>query len=165
MLVDHLPIEPHDVVADIGAGTGYFAFRMAPRVPDGKVYAVDIQQEMLDIVVERMGNNGTQNVEPILSTEKSINLPDNTVDLVLYVDVYHELSYPYEMMQSVYRALKTGGKVILVEYRAEDPSVPIKPLHKMSEQQARKELEAAGFVWKETKDFLPQQHFIVFEKP
>ena len=165
LLVENLPLEADDVVADIGAGTGYFVFRMAPRVPEGKVYAVDIQPEMLEIITKRMAETGVQNVETIRSTEMSTNLPDSTVDVVLYVDVYHELSYPYEMMQSVYNALKPGGKVILIEYRAEDPTVPIKPLHKMSEAQARKELEAAGFTWVETKDFLPQQHFLVFEKP
>ena len=165
LLVENLPLEADDVVADIGAGTGYFSFRMAARVPDGKVYAVDIQQEMLDIITERMANNGTQNVETIRGAVESTNLPENTIDLALFVDVYHEFSHPYEMMESVVTALKPGGKVILIEYRAEDPSVPIKPLHKMSEAQAKKELEAIGLTWKETKDFLPQQHFLVFEKP
>lgn len=165
LLVEHLPLEADDVVADIGAGTGYFSFRMADRVPEGTVYAVDIQQEMLDIITERVANNGAQNVETIRGTVESTNLPENTIDLALFVDVYHEFSHPHEMMESVFTALKPGGKVILIEYRAEDPSVPIKPLHKMSEAQARKELEAVGLTWKETKDFLPQQHFLVFEKP
>lgn len=165
LLIENLPLEPDDVIADIGAGTGYFTFPMAERVPEGKVYAVDIQQEMLDIITERMKANGAQNVEPIKGTIQSTNLPESAVDLVLFVDVYHEVSHPYELMESVVNALKPGGKVILIEYRAEDPSVPIKRLHKMSQEQAKKEMAAVGLEWIETKDFLPQQHFLVFEKP
>lgn len=165
LLIANLPLDADDVIADIGAGTGYFTFPMAERVPEGKVYAVDIQQEMLDIVTERMKANGTQNVETVKGTIESTNLPERGVDLVLFVDVYHEVSHPFELMESVFKALKPGGKVILIEYRAEDPTVPIKPLHKMSEEQARKEMDAVGLRWVETKDFLPQQHFLVFEKP
>ncbi len=164
LLVENLPLEPVDVVADIGAGTGYFAFRMADRVPEGKVLAVDIQQEMLDIMAGRIEDAGIQNVELIRGDVDDPNLPADSVDLVLMVDVYHEFSHPYEMMQGIVQALKPGGNVVLVEYRAEDPSVPIKPLHKMSEAQARKEMEAAGLTWVETKNMLPQQHFMVFEK-
>ena len=164
-LVAELPLEPDDVVADIGAGTGYFAFRMAPRVPDGKVLAVDIQQEMLDVMAVRKERSVTQNIELIKGEIADPNLPDDSVDLILMVDVYHEFEYPYEMGQAMVKSLKKGGKVVLIEYRAEDPSVPIKPLHKMSQRQAISEMEAAGLNWVETRDFLPQQHFMVFEKP
>ena len=164
LLVENLPLDENDVIADIGAGTGYFTFPMAKRVPEGKVLAVDIQQEMLDIISNRKTNTGISNVEVVQNTIDDPNLPDSTLDLVLMVDVYHEFSHPYEMMTGVVRALKPGGKVVLIEYRAEDPSVPIKPLHKMSEAQSRKEMEAVGLTWVETKDFLPQQHFMVFEK-
>ena len=165
LLVENLPLMDDAVVADIGAGTGYFAFRIAQRVPNGKVLAVDIQQEMLDIIAERKKNTGVTNIELIRGTIESPNLPANAVDLVLIVDVYHEMSHPYEVMTGVVESLKPGGKVILIEYRAEDPTVPIKRLHKMSQAQAKKEMEAVGLAWKETKDFLPQQHFLVFEKP
>lgn len=164
-LVEELPLEPDDVVADIGAGTGYFAFRMAPRVPEGKVLAVDIQQEMLDVMAARIERGNVQNVALIRGAENSPNLPADSVDLILMVDVYHEFAYPYEMGQGMVGALKTGGKIVLIEYRAEDPSVPIKPLHKMTQKQAIAEMEAAGLTWVETRDFLPQQHFMVFEKP
>ncbi len=164
-LVAALPLDADDVVADIGAGTGYFTFRMAPRVPQGKVLAVDIQQEMLDVMAARIERGNVQNVALVKGNESNPNLPADSVDLILMVDVYHELSYPYEMGQAMAAALKQGGKFVLIEYRGEDPSVPIKPLHKMTEKQARKEMEAAGLRWVETRDFLPQQHFMVFEKP
>ncbi|MEM8484988.1 MAG: methyltransferase domain-containing protein [Bacteroidota bacterium] len=164
-LVSALPLEEDDVVADIGAGTGYFTFRMAPRVPQGKVLAVDIQQEMLDVMAARIERGNVQNVALIQGSETSPNLPADSMDLILMVDVYHELAYPYEMGQAMVRALNQGGKFVLIEYRGEDPRVPIKPLHKMTEAQARKEMEAAGLRWVETRDFLPQQHFMVFEKP
>lgn len=153
-LVALLPLEEDDVVADIGAGTGYFTFRMAQRVPEGKVLAVDIQQEMLDVMAARIERGNVQNVELIQGAENSPNLPADSVDLILMVDVYHELSYPYEMGQKMVSALKPGGKLVLIEYRAEDPSVPIKPLHKMSEKQAKEEMEAIGLRWVETKKFL-----------
>ena len=163
-LVEALPLPSNAVVADIGAGTGYFTFQIAQRVPNGTVYAVDIQQEMLDIMAARMQDMGITNVQLVKGDEQTPNLPEGVLDLVLFVDVYHELAYPYEMITNLIKSLKVGGKLILVEYRGEDPRVPIKPLHKMTEKQARKEMEAAGLVWVETLDLLPQQHFMVFER-
>ena len=164
-LIAMLPVKPGDVVADLGAGTGYFSLPIARRIPDGRVLAVDLQPEMLAIVKEKARMEGVENVELVLATERDPNLPESTVQWVLIVDAYHEFSYPREVMQGVVRGLAPGGRVYLVEYRAEDPSVPIKRLHKMSEKQARKELEAVGLRWVETLDALPQQHVLVFEKP
>ncbi|MFK7848812.1 MAG: class I SAM-dependent methyltransferase [Rhodothermales bacterium] len=164
-LVAKLPLNASDVVADIGAGTGYFTFRMAQRVPQGKVLAVDIQQEMLDVMTRRIEQAGISNVDLIKGQADNPNLPANTVDLILLVDVYHEFAYPFEMKQGMLSALKPGGKIVLIEYRGEDRNVPIKPLHKMTQRQARAEMEAAGLTWVETLDFLPQQHFMIFEKP
>jgi ubiquinone/menaquinone biosynthesis C-methylase UbiE len=165
LLVDNLPLEEDDVVADVGAGTGYFSFRIAPSVPGGEVLAVDIQPEMLAIVRERAEEAGIDNVRGIRGSVTDPNLPDAGVDLALIVDAYHEFSHPREMALALRRALRPGGRLILVEYRAEDPSVPIKRLHKMSEAQARRELEAAGFEFVRNRDFLPQQHFLVFRRP
>lgn len=164
LLIDRLPLEPDDVVADIGAGTGFFSFPIAERVPDGRVLAVDIQPEMLAIVERRKAAGAPANVEPVLGTEKDPNLPAGGVDLVLIVDAYHEFSYPREMGEAIVRALRPGGRLVLIEYRAEDRRVPIKRLHKMSERQARREMEAIGLTWERTADFLPQQHFLVFRK-
>jgi ubiquinone/menaquinone biosynthesis C-methylase UbiE len=164
-LVEWLPLESNHVVADIGAGTGYFTFRISPRVPGGKVLAVDIQPEMLEIISERGEARGIENVTPVLGAIDDTHLPTGTVDLALMVDAYHEFSHPREMMASIERALRPGGRVVLVEYRAEDPDVPIKPLHKMTEKQARAEMSAAGLHWVETLDFLPRQHVMVFVKP
>ena len=164
-VVAQMKLKPTDVVADVGAGTGYFSFRISRVVPQGKVFAVDIQPEMLNVIEQRKKQLNAANVVAVRSTEKSVNLPDNSVDVVLFVDVYHEFEFPYEMMQSIVRALKPGGRVIQIEYRGEDPEVPIKVSHKMTVKQARKEMEFVGLMWKETKDFLPQQHFLVFEKP
>ena len=164
-LVDSLGLKPDSVVADIGAGSGYFTFRMARKVPGGKVLAVDIQQEMLDFLGRRQQELGLSNVETVLGVEDDTRLPAGEVDLALFVDAYHEFSHPYEMMRSIHRALKPGGRAVLIEYRAEDPNVPIKPLHKMTETQAKKEMAAVGLEWVETLDFLPWQHFMVFEKP
>jgi SAM-dependent methyltransferase len=165
LLLSALPLEADDVVADIGAGTGYFSLPMAARVPRGRVLAVDIQQEMLDIVTRRATSAGITNVEPLLATETDPRLPAGTVDLVLMVDAYHEFSHPQEVMTGVVKGLKKGGQVVLIEYRGEDPDVPILELHKMTEAQARKEMAAVGLDWVETKRVLPQQHFMVFRKP
>ena len=165
LLIERLSLSPDDVVADIGAGTGYFSFPIARRVPEGKVLAVDIQQEMLDMIEARKGDGAPSNVETVLGTITDPKLPSNGVDLILIVDAYHEFSHPFEMGTAMADALKPEGKLILIEYRAEDRSVPIKPLHKMSENQAIDEMRAIGLKHLRTEDFLPQQHFLVFEKP
>lgn len=152
------------VVADIGAGTGYFTFRLAAQVSDGRVYAVDIQDEMLDIIRKRMQRRSVTNVVPVKGESDKPMLPPGTIDAVLLVDAYHEFAYPYEMMRGIVRALRASGKVYLIEYRGEDPSIPIKPLHKMTQQQAIREMQAVGLSWVETRDVLPTQHFMVFEK-
>ena len=164
-VVDALDLKPTDVVADIGAGTGYFSFRISPRVSEGKVLAVDIQPEMIDIMNFLKKENTVTNVEPILGSVTDPNLPDESVDLALMVDAYHEFEYPREVMEGVVRALKPGGRVVLVEYRRENPFIPIKALHKMTQNQARKEMKAVGLQWMETKSFLPEQHLMMFEKP
>lgn len=164
-VVEALNLKPTDVVADIGAGTGYFSFRISPRVSQGKVLAVDIQPEMLDIIDFLNKENNITNVEPILGSVNDPNLPKESVDLALMVDAYHEFEYPREMMEGIVRSLKPGGRVVLVEYRRENPLIPIKALHKMTQKQARKEMKAVGLQWLETKNFLPQQHVMVFEKP
>ena len=165
LLIDNLPLEPDSVVADIGAGTGYFTFPIARRVPGGKVFAVDIQQEMLDIMARRKARAGVDNVELVLGTEKDPRLPEASVDLILIVDAYHEFAWPREMGLAMRDALKPGGRLVLIEYRGEDPAVPIKPLHKMTEAQAKREMDAVGLAWERTGDFLPQQHFLVFRRP
>ncbi|MDX2096508.1 MAG: class I SAM-dependent methyltransferase [Leptolyngbyaceae cyanobacterium bins.59] len=163
-VVEALRLKPTDVVADLGAGTGYFSFRMAPLVPQGQVLAVDIQPEMIEILTFLKQEKNIANVQPVLGTETDPNLPPSSIDLALMVDAYHEFAYPHEMMEGIVRALKPGGRVALVEYRGENPFVPIKRLHKMTQGQVRKELEAIGLTWQETQEFLPQQHFMVFAK-
>jgi len=164
-LLDALKLHPGDVVADIGAGSGYLTFRLADRVgPRGKVLAVDIQPEMLALIRERMKARMVNNVEPIRGTEKDPKLPANAVDLILMVDVYHEFEYPVEMADAMIRALKPGGRLVFVEYRLEDPKVWIKLVHKMTEKQVRKEMAVQSVKWKQTLDVLPAQHIVVFEK-
>ncbi len=165
LLIERLPLKADSVVADIGAGTGYFSFAVAEQVPDGHVLAVDIQSEMLAIIDEKKRAYGVTNVLPVQGSITDPGLPPGEVDLIFIVDAYHEFSHPREMGEAMFAALKPGGKIVLIEYRAEDRAVRIKPLHKMSEAQARKEMDALGFRWIETGDFLPQQHFLVFEKP
>lgn len=160
-----LDLRPTDVVADIGAGTGYFTFRLSPLVPEGLVLAVDIQQEMLDRIAARREREGVPNVRTILGTVEDPNLPDRAVDVVLIALAYHEFSHPKEMLEHVVEALRPGGRVVLVEYRGEDATISVDPLHKMTEAQIRREMEAVGLVWMQTKDVLPQQHFVVFQKP
>jgi len=163
-LIKNMSIESNDVVADIGAGSGYHAFRMASLVPNGLVYAVDIQTEMLIAIENKKTFSEISNVETILGTEKSVQLPKNSVDKILMVDVYHEFSFPVEMIFSMKNALKSNGELFLIEYRAEDPLVPIKRIHKMSEKQAVKEMEAAGFKLRKNIENLPWQHCMVFVK-
>ena len=165
LLLDALPIQPTSMVADLGAGTGYFSLPMARRATEGKVLAVDLQPEMLDIIAGRSASESIDNIEGILATETDPRLPAASVDLVLIVDAYHEFSFPREVMAKVFDGLKPGGQVYLVEYRGEDPRVPIKLLHKMTEAQARMELDAVGLRWVKTLDLLPQQHILVFERP
>tara|TARA_R110002072_G_scaffold233478_1_gene391073 strand:- start:93391 stop:94131 length:741 start_codon:yes stop_codon:yes gene_type:complete len=164
-VVANMQLEPHHVVADIGAGTGYFTFRMAPQVSEGKVIATDIQPEMLALLEERKAALGITNVETVRGQIDDPGLMPETVDAVLLVDAYHEFSHPFEMMQGIYDALRPGGKVFLVEYRKEDDSVPIRPLHKMSEEQVVREMSVFGLHWDDTLDFLPWQHMFVFSKP
>ncbi|SDK41234.1 methyltransferase, FkbM family [Catalinimonas alkaloidigena] len=165
LLMDALDLAPDAVVADIGAGTGYFTFRLARRVPQGRVLAVDIQPEMIAYLNEKKEEQRAANVTPILGTITQPRLPTDRVDLVLLVDAYHEFSHPYEMMAALAQSLAPNGKIALVEYRAEDPSVPIKPLHKMSEAQAQKEMAQVGLQLLENKDLLPQQHLMLFGLP
>ena len=153
------------VIADIGAGSGYYAFRISPEVPAGKVIAVDIQPEMLDFLKVKAKELSITNVEPHLGAIDDAKLPPDSLDAALMVDAYHEFSHPAEMLASLFKALKTGGRIYQLEFRAEDPGVPIKPLHKMTEVQARKELESAGFRFVSNQRHLPWQHFLVFEKP
>ena len=165
-VVPLLKLKSTDVVADIGAGTGYFTFRMAHEVPEGKVYAVDVQPEMLDKIRARIKTGKIRNVEPVHGSIASPRLPSNTVDVMLLVDAYHEFALPKEMGAAMVWSLKPGGRLVILEYRGEDPSVPIKPIHKMTVAQVRKELEAAGLRWVSTDSTsLPWQHIIVLEKP
>lgn len=164
LLLDALDLRPTDVVADIGAGTGYFTFRIAPSVPQGRVLAVDIQPEMIDYLNAGKQKNKAPNVTPVLGTITDPKLPANGVDLALMVDAYHEFSHPREMMDNIVRALKPGGRVVLVEYRAEDPKVAIKERHKMSVAQVRKEMEAVGLSFEKVDKSLPQQHILFFRK-
>ncbi len=164
-LVKELEIKPGDMVADIGAGTGYFTRRLAREVgATGKVYAVDIQPQMLALLRNNMAWLGITNVFTIRGTATSASLPANAVDLVLMVDVYHEFDFPYEMMRGICDGLRPGGRVVFVEYRAEDPAVPIKAVHKMTEAQVKKEMALMPLEWVETKRNLPWQHLIVFRK-
>ena len=166
LLLAALKLKPGDVVADIGAGTGFHSWRMAGQVGEkGLVYAVEIQQEMLDLLAGKMKQRGINNVKGVLGTITDPKLPANSVDLVLLVDVYHELDHPYEMMQAICKALKPAGRVVFVEFRAEDPKVPIKEVHKMSEAQVRKEMTVQPLEWVQTIGVLPWQHIIVFRKP
>lgn len=164
LLIKSMDLQPHERIADIGAGSGYFSFRMAPLVPQGRVFAVDISPKMLGIVRSKIRQNKISNVVAVQSTITNTMLEENSIDVALVVDAYHEFSHPREMAQSIYKALNQKGRLVLIEYRKEDPSVMIKPLHKMTQKQAKSEMHAVGFKWEKTLDLLPQQHFMVFRK-
>ena len=163
-VVANMGLESDHVVADIGAGSGYFSFRIADRVPSGKVLAVDIQPEMLQLIERQKTDTGVANIEGVLGQVDNPNLAPNSIDAAIMVDAYHEFSHPFEMINGIYNALRPGGRIFLLEYRGEDDSVPIRPLHKMTEEQVVKEMSVFGLEWTETLDFLPWQHMMIFTK-
>ena len=163
-LIKNLNLKSTDVVADIGAGSGFYTFKIAAILDGGKVFALDIQDEMLKAISERKKALNINNIELVKTSEKSVNLKSNSVDKVLMVDVYHEFSFPREMMLSIADCLKKDGQVYLVEYRKEDNWVPIKEVHKMTEKQAEKEMNAVGFEMVRNIGNLPWQHCMVFRK-
>lgn len=163
-LLQNMDIQPGDDIADIGAGSGYHVFKIAPMLTNGQVYAVDIQEEMIGAMRQKKKIKDVKNVSLILGSEKSVQLPENSVDKVLLVDVYHEFNYPYEMMQTIKDALRPKGKIYLIEYRGEDPNVPIKEIHKMTQKQAVKEMKALGLKLERNVNTLPWQHCMVFVK-
>lgn len=162
LLVAALALREDDTVVDLGAGTGYFSFPLSAYVPNGAVLAVDIQPQMLAIIEQRMTEYGVDNVEPVLGSECDPHLGGRSVDLVLMVDAYHEFSCPREVMEAVVAALADDGRVVLVEYRGEDPNVGIKPLHTMTLDQAEREMAAVGLVLDSVSDVLPKQHLMTF---
>jgi precorrin-6B methylase 2 len=165
LLLSVLELKPGMTVADIGAGTGYYSWRMAQRVgAGGTVYAVDIQPEMIKLLEEQMSRRGAANVKAVLGTPTDPGLPPGGIDLALMVDVYHELEYPHEMLAAIVRALKPGGRLVFVEFKSGDASVPIKPLHTMTEVQVRKEAAVHALEWVKTARDLPWQNAIVFRK-
>jgi len=165
LLLPLLPIRPGMVVADVGAGSGYYSRRIAPRLaPGGRVIAVDVQPEMITLLKKQIAEAKIPNIDTLLATETDCKLPAESIDLALFVDVYHELLYPIETMGCIRRALKSGGQIALVEFRAEDASVPIKPQHKMSEAQIKKEAALLGLQWVTTISSLPWQHLVLLKK-
>jgi len=164
LLVEELHLKPGMTVADIGAGSGYLSRRMAPLVGPGRVFAVDVQPQMVALLTQLSQRPEFMNIVPIQGGADDVRLPPASVDLAVMVDVYHELAYPYEVMRSLVRALKPGGQVVFVEYRGEDPNVPIKALHKMSEAQIRREMSVLPLVWVRSSERLPLQHIVVFRK-
>lgn len=168
LLLAELKLKPGMVAADIGAGSGYHSRRMAEivgaGVAPGMVYAVDVQPEMVQMLAKLARAPRYATIKPILSAPDNVKLPRDSIDLAIMVDVYHELEYPLEVMRSLVDALKPGGRMVFVEYRAEDPDVPIRDLHKMSERQIRREAEVHQLVWERTSNVLPWQHIVVFRK-
>jgi SAM-dependent methyltransferase len=165
LLLPALHLKPGQAVADIGSGTGYYTRRLADLVGNsGTVYAVDIQPEMLALLTNKMAELHIRTVKPVLGTTTNPNLPRESVDLALMVDVYHEFDHPYEMIEAICQSLKPGGRLVFVEFRGEDPNVPIKRVHKMTDAQVRKEMQSQPLEWVETNEVLPWQHIIVFRK-
>ena len=163
-VVEALNIREGATVVDLGAGVGYFTWRLAKRVgPQGSVIAVDIQQGMLDLLAENLRQRGITNVDVVLASPDDPSLPRGQVDLVLLVDVYHELAEPEKTMEHVRQALKQDGRVVIIEYRKEDLSIPINPLHKMTVKEVRAEVEPVGYKLVEVLDFLPTQHILIFQ--
>ncbi|MBE7178154.1 MAG: class I SAM-dependent methyltransferase [Mucilaginibacter polytrichastri] len=161
-IIATFPLRKDAIVADIGAGTGYYAFRVAKRVPQGKVFAVEVQDEFVKALDARKTRVKQANLEVIKGSEQSPNLPARSADLVFMVDVYHELLYPKEMIASIRKSLKPGGRLVLVEYKAEDPSVAIRELHKLSVEQADREMAAAGFKRVGKAASFPMQHVLIY---
>jgi ubiquinone/menaquinone biosynthesis C-methylase UbiE len=165
LLFPALKLKPGDAVADIGCGSGYHTRKLARLIgTNGVVYAVDIQPEMLDLLTNKLAAEKIFNVTPVLGSITDPKLPKESVDLILMVDVYHEFDHPFEMVEAMCRALKPGGRIVFVEFRGEDPDVPIKLVHKMTEAQVRKEMGVHPLDWVETIGVLPQQHVIVFRR-
>jgi ubiquinone/menaquinone biosynthesis C-methylase UbiE len=164
-VVESLALSPGDTVADIGAGTGYFTLRLARKVGrSGRVFATDIDPAMLARLKERVLQAGLDNVVLVQATDSDAKLPPAAIDLALMVDVYHELSHPAETLAQVRRALRPGGRLTVVEYRREDPSVPIKPTHEMTLAQIESEIEPEGYRLATVLEFLPQQHLVTFAR-
>jgi ubiquinone/menaquinone biosynthesis C-methylase UbiE len=164
--LDAIGIQRGSKVADIGAGVGYFTWRLADRVgASGVVYGEDIQQPMLDLLTKNMSARHLTNVRAVLGTVDDPKLPRDSIDLVLLVDVYHEFSEPEKMLDRIRESMKSGGRIVFLEYRAEDPEVPIKAEHKMTVNQVRAEVQPEGYRFDKTIEVLPQQHIIIFRKP
>jgi len=165
-MLDALKIASGATVADVGAGAGYHSIRLAKRVgPKGKVLASDLQPEMIEMLTANARTAGATNIKPIRATQADTKLPEAAVDLILMVDVYHECTEPETTLAGLFKALKPSGRLVLVEFRGEVPEIPILPEHKMTLKQVRREVEPQGFVFKESLEFLPWQHVIIFEKP
>ena len=165
LLLPALKLKPGDAVADIGCGSGYYTRRLAKAVgTNGVVFAVEIQQEMLDLLTNKLATEKIFNVKPVLGTITDPKLPRAAVDVILMVDVYHEFDHPFEMVEAMCQSLKPGGRIVFVEFRGEDPNVPIKLVHKLTAAQVRKEMSIHPLDWVETIGTLPQQHIVVFRK-
>jgi precorrin-6B methylase 2 len=165
VLITELGLKAGMVIADVGAGSGYLSRRMAPLVmPGGRILAVDVQPEMLALLAKTAEDPRYANIEPLLGAADDTRLAPDSVDLAIMVDVYHELEFPWEVLESIVRALKPGGRVAFVEYRGEDANVPIKALHKMTERQIRLEAGKHALTWERTSRRLPWQHLVVFRK-
>ena len=163
-VIEALELKGDEVVCDLGAGSGYYTFRLAPKLPKGKVLAVEIQDDMIKELKKNIEEKKTTNVEILKGEEKDPKLPEKGVDLLIMVDVYHELAFPYETMLAIRKGLKPGARVVLVEFRKEDPKVPIKEVHKMSEEQIKKEMALVGLTHVKTVGTLPWQHIAIYKR-